>query len=210
MRNYKLFLASMLLLAGCDRDSKDSAKASAERAVDRTEQSADRAVEVAKDKAEAIKDRIDENAEAAKARIDRNAEASKEAADRKAQAVEHRGEHAVEKAEQGVERAENKLDRAEDRIDRADRPGGPGNNGVPTAGDQSETTADRELTRRLRQAVVEDDSLSLQAKNIQIITIDGKVTLRGEVNTEAERAAILAKAKRFATQIDNRLTLDKN
>jgi hyperosmotically inducible periplasmic protein len=78
-----------------------------------------------------------------------------------------------------------------------------------TAGDQSENEADRTLTQRIRQAVVDDDSLSTSAKNIKIITVNGMVTLRGPVNSEAEKAAIAAKAQQLAgaNKVDNQLEI---
>lgn len=62
-----------------------------------------------------------------------------------------------------------------------------------TAGDQSESDADRRITQQIRQAVVTDPGLSTKAKNCTIITIDGVVTLRGSVDTVAERLTIGSK-----------------
>src|SRR5580704_4191875 len=64
--------------------------------------------------------------------------------------------------------------------------------------DQSNKPEDVTISSQIRQAVVKDDQLSTEAKNIKIITIDGAVTLRGPVKTEREKAEILAKAERFA------------
>jgi osmotically-inducible protein OsmY len=52
-----------------------------------------------------------------------------------------------------------------------------------------------------------DKSLSFTAKNVKIITINGKVTLRGPVKTEAERTAIEAAARGVAggEQVDSQL-----
>jgi hypothetical protein len=47
--------------------------------------------------------------------------------------------------------------------------------------DQSESESDRTITQEIRKAVMADDSLSTNAKNIKIITINGVVTLRGPV-----------------------------
>jgi hyperosmotically inducible protein len=47
-----------------------------------------------------------------------------------------------------------------------------------TAQDQSENATDRTLTQEVRKAIVADDSLSTNAKNVKGITIDGVVTLR--------------------------------
>lgn len=67
-----------------------------------------------------------------------------------------------------------------------------------TPGDQSESEADRTLTQKIRQAVVADDSLSMTAQNVKIITANGVVTLRGPVQTEAERKTIASTAEKFA------------
>lgn len=67
-----------------------------------------------------------------------------------------------------------------------------------TAEDQGNSPTDRALTSRIRVALVENDHLSVSGKNVKIITRDGKVTLRGEVANEAERAAIKAAAESVA------------
>jgi osmotically-inducible protein OsmY len=59
-----------------------------------------------------------------------------------------------------------------------------------TPGDQSNSERDLEITQRIRETVVDDDSLSFTAKNVKIITVDGHVTLRGPVKNEQERRAI--------------------
>jgi hyperosmotically inducible periplasmic protein len=78
-----------------------------------------------------------------------------------------------------------------------------------TPGDQSTHKADLKLTRRIRQAVVADDSLSTTAHNVKIITINGVVTLRGPVNSTQEKATIDAKAQQIAgaTKVDNQLEI---
>jgi hyperosmotically inducible protein len=68
----------------------------------------------------------------------------------------------------------------------------------PTSEDQSESKQDRELSQKIRQAIVDDDSLSTNAHNVKIITIDGVVTLRGPVKDAKERNAIGAKAMKIA------------
>ena len=67
-----------------------------------------------------------------------------------------------------------------------------------TSGDQSNSTPDIKMTAAIRRAVVGDDSLSMTAKNVKIITADGVVTLRGPVKTAAEKAAIAKHAKAAA------------
>jgi osmotically-inducible protein OsmY len=70
--------------------------------------------------------------------------------------------------------------------------------GALTSGDQSNTPADRELTQKIRRAVVADNSLSMTAHNVKIITVNGQVTLRGPVKSEQEKQAIERKAVEIA------------
>jgi len=81
-----------------------------------------------------------------------------------------------------------------------------------TPGDQSESKADLDLTQRVRQAVVADDSLSTNAHNVKIITSNGVVTLRGPVNSAKEKANIDAKAQQIAgaTKVNNQLEIVTN
>ena len=68
-----------------------------------------------------------------------------------------------------------------------------------TSGDQGNTAADRDTTQKIRKALVIDASgYSATAKNIKIITADGKVTLRGPITTDAEKTGILTLAKSIA------------
>jgi len=66
------------------------------------------------------------------------------------------------------------------------------------AGQQGNSKADRELTRKIRRALVEDKALSTYARNIKVITRDGAVTLRGPVRTEEEKKTVEAKAAEAA------------
>jgi hyperosmotically inducible periplasmic protein len=79
-----------------------------------------------------------------------------------------------------------------------------------TPTDQGGSEADRDLTAKIRQAIVDDDALSVQAQNVKIITVDGAVTLRGPVKTAAEKSAIDAKAKKIAgaNRVHNQLEID--
>jgi len=67
-----------------------------------------------------------------------------------------------------------------------------------TAGQQSNSKSDVELTRQIRRAVVKDSSLSTMAQNVKIISANGNVTLRGPVKTEAEKYSIASKAQAIA------------
>jgi hyperosmotically inducible periplasmic protein len=79
------------------------------------------------------------------------------------------------------------------KVNKADRA-----KGAVTADQQKETPADREVTKKIRQAVVGDKSMSMYAHNVKIVTINGEVTLRGPVRSEQEKTAIAAKATEIA------------
>lgn len=72
------------------------------------------------------------------------------------------------------------------------------NPGAVTADQQKETAADRELTAKIRKALVADKSLSTYAHNVKIISQGGTVTLKGPVRSDAEVQTIVAKATEFA------------
>jgi hyperosmotically inducible periplasmic protein len=63
-------------------------------------------------------------------------------------------------------------------------------NGTLTPGDQGENQQDLEITRRIRRAITSNDQLSQDAKNVKVITTNGKVTLRGPVASDQERKTI--------------------
>jgi hyperosmotically inducible periplasmic protein len=67
-----------------------------------------------------------------------------------------------------------------------------------TADQQKMNMSDREITRKIRRALVADDSLSTYAHNVKIITRDGLVTLRGPVRSAEEKQLVEAKAAEVA------------
>jgi hyperosmotically inducible periplasmic protein len=68
-----------------------------------------------------------------------------------------------------------------------------------TPSDQSDSAADRELTQKIRQACMSGtNNFSTEAQNIKVVTTNGKVTLRGPVDTEAEKTHIEMIAKNIA------------
>lgn len=83
------------------------------------------------------------------------------------------------------------------------------NDATKTPGDQSESEPDRTISQNIRQAVVADDSVSTNGKNVKIVTVDGVVTLRGPVKSEQEKTNIGAKAQQIAgvKKVDNQLEI---
>lgn len=67
-----------------------------------------------------------------------------------------------------------------------------------TSDQQSFNKKDSEITRRIRQALMKDESLSTYAHNIKIITINRRVTLKGPVRSAAEENAVLKYARSVA------------
>jgi hyperosmotically inducible periplasmic protein len=59
-----------------------------------------------------------------------------------------------------------------------------------TAQIQSSAASDRELTAKIRKAIVADKDLSTYAHNIKIITQNGTVTLKGPVKSDEEKQEI--------------------
>lgn len=85
-------------------------------------------------------------------------------------------------------------------------------NGTPlTSMDQGKSEADRKITQQIRRAVGDDTSLSFRAKNVKIITLNSKVTLRGAVKSDAERIAVAALARKIAgeSQVENYLEVSE-
>lgn len=83
------------------------------------------------------------------------------------------------------------------------------NGATMTPFDQSESQADLALTQKIRQALMQDDSLSMTAKNVKIMSAGGSVTLRGPVANAKEKTTIAAKAQQIAgnTKVDNQLEI---
>ena len=87
------------------------------------------------------------------------------------------------------------------------------NDATLTPGDQGTSAADREITQKIRKALVIDISgYSVTAKNIKIITVNGKVTLRGPVKTNAEKMGIVTIAKNMAGEgnVEDQLEVKAN
>ena len=75
--------------------------------------------------------------------------------------------------------------------------------------DQNENQKDIDITAKIRRQVLELKDMSINARNAKIITADGKVTLRGPVNSPEERDAIAKIALAVAGEgnVENQLEL---
>ena len=79
----------------------------------------------------------------------------------------------------------------------------------PSALQQGNSRADLDTTQAIRKGLMADDTLSFDAKNVQVVTTGGVVTLRGPVKNQAERAAVEDIARRNAAgnRVDTQLTV---
>src|ERR1700680_1977172 len=75
------------------------------------------------------------------------------------------------------------------RVNKRDR-----NPGEATADQQKADRGDRDLTSKIRKAIVDDKSLSTYGHNVKVISQNGVVTLKGPVRSEAEAKSIVEKA----------------
>lgn len=73
--------------------------------------------------------------------------------------------------------------------------------------DQGKSEGDRKMTADIRKAIIAEKGLSVNARNVKIITVNGQVTLRGPVNTTDERIRVADIAGRIAgtTTVNNQL-----
>jgi len=90
------------------------------------------------------------------------------------------------------------------KVNKADRA-----KGAVTADQQKENAADRDLTKKIRQAVMDDKSLSTYAHNVKIVAQNGHVTLKGPVRSAQEKTTIAAKATEIAGagKVTNEITV---
>ncbi|RIL01811.1 MAG: hypothetical protein DCC71_17155 [Proteobacteria bacterium] len=73
--------------------------------------------------------------------------------------------------------------------------------------DQSNDPADVEMTRKIRDAITSSEGLSVNARNVKVITQGGSVVLRGPVESEQEKQTIESIARNAAGggRVDNQL-----
>jgi hyperosmotically inducible periplasmic protein len=79
----------------------------------------------------------------------------------------------------------------------------PGNSPDANRADQQGfSESDREITRKIRKAVIADKSLSTYAHNVKIISRNGVVTLKGPVRSDQEKNAIDSAATQIAGAVN--------
>jgi hypothetical protein len=76
--------------------------------------------------------------------------------------------------------------------------------GAP-AGESGATASDVEISAQIRKKLTDHDDLSLKARNVRISTANGKVTLRGPVESTDEKSKVESCAREVASDVDSRL-----
>jgi len=77
-------------------------------------------------------------------------------------------------------------------------------NSERTALDQGNSRADIDVTAQIRKDIMAQDGLSMNAQNVKIITSDGRVTLRGPVDSAEEKRVI----RELAIKASGKETID--
>jgi osmotically-inducible protein OsmY len=72
---------------------------------------------------------------------------------------------------------------------------------------QAENKTDIDITAEIRRQVLDHDALGVNADNAKITTVGGVVTLRGRVDSDAEKSAIeqIARGVSGVTRVQNEL-----
>jgi len=75
--------------------------------------------------------------------------------------------------------------------------------------DQGSSSSDIAITKQIRKALTSDETLSVNAQNVKIITANGVVVLRGPVASQAEANRVLAHVQvaNRISRIDSQITV---
>lgn len=78
--------------------------------------------------------------------------------------------------------------------------------------DQNENQSDIDITAGIRKDILAQDGMSVNARNVKVITADGKVTLRGPVDSADEHKTIVEIAKKVAgaDKVDDQIEVVEN
>ncbi len=77
---------------------------------------------------------------------------------------------------------------------------------------QGNSTADIATTAQIRKEIIAGKNMSVNARNVKIITNDGQITLRGPVNTAEEKRLIgeIAERSPHSGKVDNQLEIQSS
>lgn len=77
---------------------------------------------------------------------------------------------------------------------------------------EQQETNDLRITQDIRKALTDNKTLSLQAKNVEVVTEGGNVELAGSVESESEKRAVAAVAQTIygVKQVNNKIEITVN
>jgi hyperosmotically inducible periplasmic protein len=81
--------------------------------------------------------------------------------------------------------------------------------GAVTADQQKDNATDRDITAKIRRALMAEKSLSSYAHNVKIVAQHGEVTLKGPVRSADEKRIVKEKATEIAgaDHVDDQITI---
>jgi len=82
----------------------------------------------------------------------------------------------------------------------------------PPSSQGSQTSTDSQMVAKVRQAIAGDQTAGPIAHNVHVTAKNGMVTVRGKVNSEQEKDAVVAKAKQIAgdANVKDEITIAKS
>lgn len=160
--------------------------------------------EAANNTAEATREAANDTAEAARRAANNTSEAVREGTNNVREGVnevEGAAARAGNRVENAVDRASIQMDQAQRQAERVAA------NSPREATDQQENRTDLALTASIRRTIIADSSLSMEAKNVTIVTRNSVVTLEGAVKNARERTTISRAATNTGgvSRVENRL-----
>jgi hyperosmotically inducible protein len=183
-------VAASLFTIGCNRDQQASSDQSLKTDQDSIKKSADAARKDIDAQAKAEKERVDAESKAAQSKID------------------------AAKAETKADAA-NAQTRVESETKKIQDAAGSAGAKIESQAGQAKSTSDidQKLTEQVQTTLkgdASDPTAAAQApKDVQVTVLNGVVTLKGTVKTDAEKAALEQKIKAVpgVTKVDNQLTV---
>ncbi|MDB6029552.1 MAG: osmY [Verrucomicrobiales bacterium] len=226
MKNTIIVLAAVLALVGCQKkndvnesagaqkDSVDQSAKSQKNALDQQKKEIEKSASATKkeisESAGAQKERVEAQADAAKANI--TAEQKKIEADAKAAKADADAQAKAAKASADAQTSASQPAAGQTTVNES--AGAQSASGLG-AQDQATSDADRAIVQQIRQSLTSADATaqpqatgaSTSFKNVTIISKDGVITLKGTVQSDAEKADLEAKTKAISgvKSVDNQL-----
>ena len=119
----------------------------------------------------------------------------------------------ADKSAHKTDKADKTAYKADDKARKADNTGRnvrDRDSATLTPFDQGNSKSDVATTAQIRKEIIALDDMSLNARNVKIVTVDGRVTLRGPVDSAEEKRIIGEIANRVARsgRVDNQLEVN--